>query len=233
MFVSETSGGPKAGRPHPGFFLALEGPDGGGKSTQSARLAAWLRDEGLDVVTCRDPGSTPLGERLREVILHGDEVRPSMRAEMLLYMASRAQLVDEVILPSLLAGRVVVSDRFLLSNLVYQGAAGGLALEEIARVGVVATAGLFPDRTLILDVSPETGRARTGPARDRIEARSSEYHDRVRQGFLEVARRAAEPGGCPYFPAPLAVISGELDADAVFERVKEEVGHVLALGPRS
>ncbi len=233
MFASQMSGDPKGSRPHPGFFLALEGPDGGGKSTQSARLAAWLRDEGLDVVTCRDPGSTPLGERLREVILHGEEARPSMRAEMLLYMACRAQLVDEVILPSLMAGRVVVSDRFLLSNLVYQGMAGGLALEEIAQVGLVATGGLFPDLTLILDVSPKVGRERTGPARDRIEARPEDYHDRVRRGFLEAARHAEEPGGCRYFPAPLAVIPGELEPDAVFARIKEEVGNVLALGSRS
>lgn len=233
MSATVTNRDAKGSRRHPGFFLALEGPDGGGKSTQSARLASWLRTEGLDVVTCRDPGSTPLGERLREVILHGDDAKPSMRAEMLLYMACRAQLVDEVIRPSLAAGRVVVSDRFLLSNLVYQGMAGGLCLDEIARVGMVATGGLLPDLTLILDISPEAGRARTGPARDRIEARPDEYQERVRLGFLEAARHADEPEGCRYFPAPLAVIPGELDPDAVFEKVQEEVGHVLALGSRS
>lgn len=233
MSNTETSREAKEPPRHPGFFLALEGPDGGGKSTQSARLAAWLRDQGLDVVTCRDPGSTPLGERLREVILHGDDAKPSMRAEMLLYMASRAQLVDEVIRPSLAAGRVVVSDRFLLSNLVYQGMAGGLCLDEIAQVGMVATGGLLPDLTLILDISPAAGRARTGPARDRIEARPAEYHAQVRQGFLDAARHADEPEGCRYFPAPLAVIPGELDPDAVFAKVQEEVGHVLALGSRS
>jgi len=233
MSASATSRAADGSRPHPGFFLALEGPDGGGKSTQSARLATWLRGEGLDVVTCRDPGSTPLGERLREVILHGDDARPSMRAEMLLYMASRAQLVDEVIRPSLTAGRIVVSDRFLLSNLVYQGIAGGLSLDEIARVGMVATGGLLPDLTLILDISPEAGRARTGPARDRIEARSEDYHDRVRRGFLEAAGHADAPEGCRYFPAPLAVIQGELDPDTVFGRIQEEVGNVLALGSRS
>lgn len=233
MPSTETNRDAKGPRQHPGFFLALEGPDGGGKSTQSARLASWLRDQGLDVVTCRDPGSTRLGERLREVILHGDDAKPSMRAEMLLYMASRAQLVDEVIRPSLAAGRVVVSDRFLLSTLVYQGVAGGLRLDEIAQVGMVATGGLLPDLTLILDVSPEVGRARTGPARDRIEARPEEYRNRVRQGFLEAAGRADEPGGCRYFPAPIAVIPGELDPDAVFAKVQREVGHVLALGSRS
>jgi len=233
MSASETSQDRSGSRPHPGFFLALEGPDGGGKSTQSARLASWLRSEGLDVVTCRDPGSTPLGERLREVILHGEDARPSMRAEMLLYMACRAQLVDEVIRPSLTAGRVVVSDRFLLSNLVYQGIAGGLPVEEIAQVGMVATGGLLPDLTLVLDISPAAGRARTGPARDRIEARPDDYHERVRQGFLEAARRADEPESRRYFPAPLAVIPGELAPDAVFARIQEEVGHVLALGSRS
>src|SRR3954447_23185434 len=92
--------------PHPGLFLALEGPDGGGKSTQAARLASWLRGQGLDVVTCRDPGSTALGDRLRHLLLDRESVAISLRAEMLLYMASRAQMVDEVIRPALAAGRV-------------------------------------------------------------------------------------------------------------------------------
>src|SRR5262249_45385061 len=123
--------------PHPGFFLVLEGPDGGGKTTQVGLLADWLRGEGLDVVTCRDPGGTALGNRLRSILLDRDLMAISLRAEMLLYMASRAQLVEEVIAPALAAGLTVVSDRYLLSNIVYQGSAGGLLEEEVAMVGLV------------------------------------------------------------------------------------------------
>ena len=150
--------------PHPGLFLALEGPDGGGKTTQAARLAAWLRDDGFDVVSCRDPGSTKVGDRLREIVLDRDSVHLSIRSEMLIYMASRAQLVDEVIRQALAAGRVVISDRFLLSNIVYQGFAGGLPVEDLWRIGQIATAGLLPDLTLVLDVSPGTARVRVGSA---------------------------------------------------------------------
>ena len=210
-------------RPHPGFFLAFEGPDGGGKSTQAARAVDWLRAEGFDVVACRDPGGTALGERLRAVILSDESVQPSMRAETLLYMASRAQLVDEVIRPALAAGRVVVSDRFLLSNLVYQGVAGGLDVADVARVGDVATGGLRPDLTLVLDVAPEVARDRTGPARDRIERRPADYQAKVRAGFLNAAR---------VFDAPVAILDAGAAADDVFARIRQEVGRALALDPR-
>src|SRR5438477_8241301 len=148
MARSHRRGGPDPGRvaimptevgteeprphPHPGFFLVLDGPDGSGKTTQAARLADWLRGRGLDVVTCRDPGGTALGNRLRGLLLDRDSVAISLRAEMLLYMASRAQMVEEVIRPALEAGRVVVSDRFLLATIIYQGYAGGLDPGEIA-----------------------------------------------------------------------------------------------------
>jgi dTMP kinase len=221
-------------RPHPGLFLALEGPDGGGKSTQAARLATWLRGEGLDVVSCHDPGSTPVGERLRSIVLDRKSTHLAMKAEMLIYMASRAQLVEEVVRPALEAGRVVVSSRFLLSNIVYQGFAGGLDVEEIAAIGRVAIGGLFPDLTLILDVPPDVARARVGPARDRIEDRSDDYRERVRRGFLEAARAASGPeASCPYYPAPTVVIDALGDPDAVFAQVRSEVERVLALGPRA
>src|SRR4051794_2636421 len=110
----------------PGHFIALEGPDGGGKTTQAARLVAWLRERCPNVVACRDPGETTLGEQLRSILLSRSSTRIGIRAEMLLYMASRAQMVDDVIRPALEAGAIVVSDRYLLSNVVYQGYAGGL-----------------------------------------------------------------------------------------------------------
>ena len=128
--ASETESNHRKGR-----FVVLDGPDGGGKSTQAALLADWLRAQGLEVVTCRDPGGTALGDRLRSLLLDRDSVPLSMRSEMLLYQASRAQLVDEIIRPALEAGKVVVSDRFLLANIVYQGFAGGLGIDVVGAVG--------------------------------------------------------------------------------------------------
>jgi dTMP kinase len=227
--------------PHPGFFLVLDGPDGGGKTTQAARLAEWLRACSLDVVCCRDPGGTALGNRLREILLDRSSVAISMRAEMLLYMASRAQLVEDVIAPALAAGRAVVSDRYLLSTIAYQGSAGGLLEEEIAMVGMVATAGLLPDLTLILDVAPDIARVRVGHARDRIEERSRIYREGVRAGYLAAAREGQGPpppgessrsASCPYYPAPLVLIDASADQDTVFQRIKSEVARVLALDPR-
>jgi dTMP kinase len=209
-----------------GLFLSLDGPDGGGKTTQAARLAAWLRARGHDVVACRDPGGTALGERLRAILQDR-----ATGAEMLLFMASRAQLVAEVIRPALEAGRVVVSDRYLLANLVYQGDAGGLPKAEIACVGDAATGGLLPDLTILLDVAPRVARARVGPARDRIEDRPEEYHARVRDGFLRAAA-AARAVGYPFYPATIVAIDAEADPDTVFERICSEVERALALGPR-
>jgi dTMP kinase len=218
--------------PARGLFLTLDGPDGGGKTTQAARLAEWLRARGDEVVSCRDPGGTALGERLRGILLDRDTVDLSLRAEMLLYMAGRAQLVAEVIRPALAAGRTVVSDRFLLANLVYQGYAGGLPVDEVAQVGRAATGGLLPDLTLVLDLPPEAARARVGAARDRIEDRPESYHARVRDGFLRAARRAQD-GACPEYPAPIVVIDASADPETVAARIRSEVERALALGPRT
>lgn len=218
--------------PARGLFLTLDGPDGGGKTTQAAALAAWLRARGLDVVTCRDPGGTPLGDRLRHLLLDRETVPLNLRAEMLLYMASRAQLVEDVIRPSLEAGRVVVSDRFLLANIVYQGYAGGLPVDEVGRVGRVATGGLLPDLTILLDVPTSLARARVGPARDRIEDRPESYHAEVREGFLRAACEGRDRP-CPYYPAPIVVIDASADPEVVAGRIQSEVERALALDPRS
>lgn len=220
--------------PHPGFFLVLDGPDGGGKTTQVARLADWLRGHGLHVVTCRDPGGTALGNRLRAIVMDRDAVPIGLRAEMLLFMASRAQMVEEVIRPALEAGDVVICDRFLLATLVYQGFAGGLDPAEIAAVGRATAGGLLPDLTIVLDVAPETARGRMGAARDRIEDRPPHYHDRVRAGYLEVARAGLGGGaGSSMYPAPIALVDASASPDAVFESIKSEVARVLALDPRA
>jgi dTMP kinase len=212
---------------HPGFFLVLDGPDGGGKTTQAARLADWLRSRGFDVVACRDPGGTALGNRLRAIVMDRDTVPLSIRAEMLLFMASRAQMIEEIIRPALESGHIVVCDRFLLATIVYQGNAGGLDPAEVAAVGRAATGGLLPDLTIVLDVPPEAARRRVGPARDRIEDRPAAYHESVRAGYLEAT------GGSPLYPAPVALVDTMYDPDTVFKLICREVMLVLALDPRA
>jgi dTMP kinase len=207
-----------------GLFLSLDGPDGGGKTTQAARLAAWLRDRGLNVVACRDPGGTALGERLRTILLERSALAVSLRAEMLLYMASRSQLVEEVIRPALARGEIVVSDRYLLANVVYQGYAGGLEPDEIWRVGAAATGGLMPDLTLLIDVPADVARVRVGAPRDRMEDRPDAFRDSVRRGFLDAAAT---------YSTPIVVIDGSADADAVAAQIQIEVARVLALRVRS
>jgi dTMP kinase len=169
-------------------FFSFDGIDGAGKSTQLRLFCQWLRDQGRDPVICRDPGSTPLGERVRDLLLNSDHGTPiGPTAEMLLYMAARAQLVDEIISPSLNGGRVVVSDRFLLANIVYQGYGARMPLEPIRRVGAVAVHGLSPDCTFLLDIDVDAAIARLGRPLDRVESRGADYWQRLRDGFLAEA----------------------------------------------
>jgi dTMP kinase len=167
------------------MFFSFDGIDGAGKSTQVGLFCDALRERGYDVVTCRDPGSTPLGERVRELLLARDAgVAIGLRSEMLLYMAARAQLVEEVIRPALASGRVVVSDRYLLANVVYQGHAGGLDPNTIREVGQIATAGLLPDCVFLLDMPPsEAGRRMMNRPLDRMESLGDEYRKRLQEGF--------------------------------------------------
>jgi len=168
------------------MFFSLDGIDGVGKSTQMELFCQWLTEQGREVVACRDPGSTALGEQVRDILLNSDASTPiAARSEMLLYMAARAQLVEEVIRPALAAGKTVVSDRYLLANVVYQGYAGGLEVASVRTVGRVATEGLTPDCTFLLDMSPAAALARMGDQLDRVESRGDEYRQRLREGFLE------------------------------------------------
>lgn len=194
------------------MFLSLDGIDGVGKSTQLRLLIEWLEECGHRVVTCRDPGSTPLGESLRELLLHSGDDRPiNPRAEMLMYMAARAQLVDEVIRPALDEGAVVVSDRYLLANLAYQAHAGGLPREVVADVGAIATDGIHPDRVFLLDLDPEAAAQRRGGEADRMESRGLAYQQRLRTGFLEEARRD---------PQRIAVIDATASIDSVRDAIR-------------
>lgn len=171
-------------------FIAFEGGDGAGKSTQVAALAGWLRARGREVVVTREPGGTELGVRIRELLLHGGEVAP--RAEALLFAADRAQHVAAVVRPASERGAVVLTDRYVDSSIAYQGAGRDLRAAEVARLSAWATGELVPDLTVLLDVTPETGRARRRDrAEDRMETEAAEFHARVRAGFLGLAQ--AEP----------------------------------------
>ena len=171
------------------MFVTFDGVDGTGKSTQVEWFVAWLRAQGRDVVQCRDPGATPLGDELRKILLHRADLNLQRRSEMLLYMAARAQLVEEVIRPALVVGKTVVSDRFLLANIVYQGYAGGLDIDSIRQVGRVATDGLTPDLTFVLDMPAAAAAARIGRELDRMESQGLAFLEAVRRGFLEEAPR--------------------------------------------
>ncbi len=170
------------------MFFSFDGIDGVGKSTQVRLFEEALRSHGLDVIVCRDPGSTPLGERIREVLLSTDSATPiNRRSEMLLYMAARAQLVDQIIKPALDAGQIVVTDRYLLANVVYQGHAGGLDPQQIWQVGKVATEGILPDCVFVLDMCIESANTRLNRSLDRMESQGDEFRDRLRKGFLQEA----------------------------------------------
>ncbi len=170
-----------------GRFLVIDGPDGAGKTTQAVLIAQFFRARGDDVVTLREPGATPVGEAIRDLLLDADtDVTPL--AEMLLYQAARAQVVEAVIRPALARGCTVVLDRYWYSTAAYQAHGLGLDPAAVREVSAVATSGLEPDHVFILDVDPEVGLARLDGERDRIEGRPLDYHRRVRAGFLAEAR---------------------------------------------
>jgi len=201
------------------LFLSLDGLDGTGKSTQCGLLVDWLRSLKYPVTACVDPGGTELGQKLREILLFGKQHAISMRTEAMLFMASRAQLVDETIRPALERGEIVVSDRYLLANVVYQGHAGGLDPADLWSVGSIATGGLEPDLTLVFDLPLETAIIRRGVESDRLESRDLDFHRAVKRGFLfEAGRR----------PEKYRIVDAVPDAVTVHRVVRRELARILA-----
>ena len=168
------------------MFVTFEGVDGSGKSTQARLLAERLREEGREVVLTREPGGTALGEEVRSLLLHGEEIAPW--AEAALFAAARAQLVDEVIRPALARGADVVSDRYLDSSLAYQGLARGLGIERVLELNLLATSGILPDRTFLVLVPPADAAARRGDEPDRIEREGAGFAEEVDKAYREIAR---------------------------------------------
>ena len=200
-----------------GLFISLDGVDGAGKSTQCRLLADWLRAQGHGVVQCHDPGGTDLGQELRNILLHHRGTM-SLTCEALLFMASRAQLVTEVIRPALETGKIVIADRFLLANVVYQGHAGGLDPAHLWSVGMFCTGGLEPDLTLVLDLPIDVSFARRKEAADRMESRGLDYFAKVRTGFLTEAQRR---------PERCRVIDAQPTAAEVQESLRQEILKVI------
>jgi dTMP kinase len=190
------------------MFISFEGLDGSGKTTQVELLRARLEVEGRDVVATREPGGTELGERIRELVLHGGHVTPW--AEALLYAASRAQHVEEVIRPALERGAVVLCDRYVDSSVVYQGVGRSLGLDRVLDLNIAAVGGLMPDRTFLLMLDPgEVGR-RVGDTRDRLEREASEFHIRVDEAYRELVER---------FPARIVMLDASLPSQELAEKI--------------
>lgn len=211
-----------------GKFITFEGPEGSGKSTHIRLLADFLRDRGIDVTLTREPGGTPTGEAIRRLLQHNESGEcPVGRAEVLLFLASRAQHVDRLIRPALASGRWVLCDRFEDSTFAYQGFGRGFDLAALRNVNAFATGGLCPDLTILLDVHPETSRTRlrerqaaTAVAPDRIECETDDFHARLRSGFLELAKRE---------PNRIVIVSSEREQQAVATDIRNAVMRRWAL----
>jgi dTMP kinase len=207
------------GAPTQGIFIAFEGGEGTGKSTQSKLLAQWLEKEGESVVLTREPGGTDLGKDLRKILLGHETGAISPRAEALLYAADRAHHVYSVIRPALEHGDVVITDRYFDSSAAYQGAGRVLNPAEVARISRWATESLYPTLTILIDVPAEIGLGRL-QSRDRLEAESNDFHERVRQEYLQIAMMDPER----YF-----VVDGTQQVDEIHRQITERVSELQAL----
>jgi dTMP kinase len=201
-----------------GRFIVLEGIDGSGKSTVARRLEEELGRPGREVVRTREPGGTPISEQVRAVLLDPDNAAMLPWTELFLYMASRAQLVDEVIRPALRRGAVVLCDRYYYSTAAYQGAAGGVGSRTVLELAERTARFERPDLVLLFDLPPAVARRRAGDRGDRVESKGAAYQERVRRGFLALARRE---------PRRFRVIDASRPAAEVFEEARKAVARVV------
>jgi len=204
-----------------GIFITFDGPEGSGKSTHSRRVKDDLVSSGYDVVYTREPGGTLLGKKIREALLEKDNIPLGKQAELFLFEADRAQHVEEVIIPALTDGKIVISDRFSAATFAYQGYAQGMDMDMILDIDYAATKGLEADITVLLDVAAQTGlrRAESQTSPDRMEKRPQEFHEKVRQGYLEIAKE---------HPERVKLIEVRDNADQTYELVKKAVYDFLA-----
>ena len=215
---SKASANGHAPSPPPGLFLAFEGGEGTGKTTQARLISIWLREQGYDVVMTHEPGATKVGMRLRALLLDTAHAGMSPHAEALMYAADRAEHVASVIEPALARGSVVITDRFVDSSLAYQGTGRGLRGADIARLNNWATGGRVPDLTIVLDMPPEAGLGRRASSADRLEAEPLDFHRRVRAGFLELTRTE---------PSRYLVVDATAPVEEVSQLIKDRIREIL------
>lgn len=203
-----------------GFFITLEGPDGSGKSTITRLLSTYLKDEGYNIVLTREPGGTKIAEKIRDIILDNRNTSMSYVTEALLYAASRAQHVDEKIIPALNEGKVVICERFVHSSLVYQGIGRGLGVDKVREINDFATQGIKPDISLFFDVDPARALRRKTKRNsgDRLEREHISFHQRVYEGYLKLRE---------IYPDEIRVIDASKTIDDSFAQVKAVVDEIL------
>ena len=208
-----------------GIFITMEGPDGSGKSTQIELLKKFLEEEGYDTLITREPGGTEISEAIRKIILNKDYVAMSPVTEMLLYASARAQLIAELVGPTLEEGKAVISDRFVDSSLVYQGIARGIGIEKVYEVNRLAIGEYMPDVTFLLDLPAEVGISRKKDQKelDRMELESLEFHKNVAEGYRKMGRR---------FPDRITTIDATLPIDEISSLIKESVRDILKSSER-
>jgi len=199
-----------------GKFIVLDGPDGCGKTTQCALLAQWLKENGVEVASLRDPGDTAIGEKIRQILLNPEHIAMSTATEVLLYMAARVQLWQEKIAPALAQKKCVVLDRWLSSTCAYQGHAGGFGFNQVIKLAADSLGKPWPDLTIILDVDPKVGLSRLNREFDRIEQKGDGYHQKVREGFLQLAKEHKD----------FVVVDGTGDIETVHKKIIEVVEKV-------
>ncbi|OGI01608.1 MAG: dTMP kinase [Candidatus Melainabacteria bacterium GWF2_37_15] len=196
-----------------GLFITFEGIDGCGKSSQIDLAAEYLKAQGIDFIKTRDPGGTPLGCKIREILLNYDgHVAPM--CELFLYLADRAQHIEEKILPALNEGKIVLCDRYVDSTIAYQGYARGLDKEQILELNNIVAKGLMPDLTFVFDVSLEVSASRLGDKKDRMESECCEFHKKVREGYLDLAKK---------FPERIKVINADRGIEEIHKNVVDIV----------
>ncbi|HUU58323.1 MAG TPA: dTMP kinase [Phycisphaerae bacterium] len=196
-----------------GRFLVVDGPDGAGKTTQVALLAEWLAEQGVAVTRVRDPGGTAIGDRIRSILLDNEHGGMSVECETMLYMASRAQLVAEVVRPAMAHGECILSDRYIAATVAYQGA-GGMDPAAVQTVAEIAVGGCRPELTIVLDLPAEQGLKRLTGDPDRMESKDLHFHQRVREMFLQQARD---------LPRRFAVVNATGTVEEVQQRIRETI----------
>lgn len=200
-----------------GLFITFEGADGCGKTTQIEKLNEYLKNKNYETVITLEPGGTQIGKNLRQILLHHDGF-VSNRAEVFLYLADRAQHVDEIVINGVNEGKIILSDRHTDSFVAYQGYARGGDIEQINLLNNIATSGFKPNLTFVFDVDSEVAQQRVGKTKDRLEGEGLEFHKKVRFGYLELAKK---------YPERIKVINANLSIEEVFEQVKKIIDEML------